>query len=111
MRGWQSTMNENILEAFADRAAKNLIPHIALLAILSGFLYLDDEDVFGQRSKGPHVSFTIIIIHHCGNNHQPDWENAFTVETDGEGVFNRNYWLKVGSVLLPIIALASSMAI
>ena len=99
--------SENVLTIISDPST---LPHIALLVIVSGSLYYAMAiDVFGSERQGSAMFVSLSLSYFLAALIRPTrlGRLLLTVETDVEGVLNRNYLAKGVVKTLPIVALAS----
>tara|TARA_B100001989_G_scaffold234196_1_gene194609 strand:- start:418 stop:1629 length:1212 start_codon:yes stop_codon:yes gene_type:complete len=98
--------SENVLTIISDPST---LPHVALLAIVSGSLYYAMTiDVFGSERQGSAMFVSLSLSYFFAALIRPTrlGKLLLTVETD-VGVLNRNYLAKGAIKTLPVIALAS----
>tara|TARA_Y100001954_G_scaffold82465_1_gene90607 strand:+ start:1813 stop:3048 length:1236 start_codon:yes stop_codon:yes gene_type:complete len=96
--------------AFTIISDPSTLPHIALLVIFSGSLYVAmNIDVFGSERQGAAMFVSLSLSYFFAALIRPTrlGELLLSVETDLEGVLNRNYLIKGAIKTLPVIALAS----
>ena len=86
------------------------LPHITLLVIFSGSLYVAmNIDIFGSERQGSAMFVSLSLSYFLAALIRPTrlGRLLLTVETDVEGVLNPGYLVKGTTKTLPVIALAS----
>ena len=102
-----SRKSDNALTVIFDPST---LPHIALLVIFSGSLYVAmNIDIFGSERQGSAMFVSLSLSYFLAALIRPTrlGRLLLTVETDVEGILNRDYLLKGAIKTLPVIALAS----
>ena len=103
--------NEGVLEAFANPST---FPHIILMILTSGFLYLMMKiQFFGLDEKGSIIFLSLSLSYVIAAIINPSriGRLLLNVDHEGRGIFNFQYWKKSGRVLfcIAIICLIVSM--
>ena len=99
--------SDNLLTIISDPST---LPHIALLLMFSGSLYFAMKiDILGSERQGSAMFVSLSLSYSIAALIRPTrlGRLLLTVETDVEGVLNRNYLAKGVVKTLPIVALAS----
>ena len=93
---------EGVLESFANPST---FPHLILMILISGFLYLMMKiEFFGLDEKGSIIflSLTTSYIIAAIINPSKVGKLLLNVNHEGRGIFNFQYWKKSARVLLSI---------
>ncbi|MBR79379.1 MAG: hypothetical protein CMA88_01140 [Euryarchaeota archaeon] len=93
---------QGVLESFANPST---FPHLILMILISGFLYLMMKiEFFGVDEKGSIIflSLTISYIIAAIINPSKVGKLLLNVDHEGKGIFNFQYWKKSARVLLSI---------
>ena len=99
--------SDNALTIISDPST---LPHIALLVIFSGSLYVAmNIDVFGSERQGSAMFVSLSLSYFLAALIRPTrlGRLLLSVEDDVEGVVNRNYIIRGAIKTVPVIALAS----
>ena len=96
--------------AFTIFSDPSTLPHIVLLVISSGSLYIAmTVNVFGSETQGAAIFLSLSLSYMVAALIRPSRLGKFllTVESNGEGILDRKYLAKGLVKTLPVIALAT----